>query len=264
MIAWSAYLVVGASAGLLAGLFGVGGGAIIVPILIVLFRLQGFGEEGLVHLALGTSFATIIVTSMSATLAHHRRANIDWPIVVAMMPGLVLGVAVCSMLASRLAGSTLQLAIGLFLFFVGIQMFFGWRPAARFGVPSRRGLAGAGIVVGGVSAFFGIGGGSLTVPFLSACRVPMLRAVACSSACGLPIAVVGTLSYALLGAGSQIDLPPAATGYLYWPAFLGIVLASMPCAKLGARVASHLPEKHLKKSFSILLLLVAVGFFWPG
>ena len=163
---WLLFLVVGAFAGLLAGLFGVGGGAIIVPILIFIFTLQGFDAGSLVHLAIGTSFATIVVTSCGSIAAHQRLGNINWPVVKAMTPGLVVGVSLGALIAAELAGGYLQLAIAIFLMLVAVQMFLALQPKAIFGLPGHVTLAGSGVVVGGLSAFFGIGGGSLTVPFL--------------------------------------------------------------------------------------------------
>lgn len=254
---WVLYLLVGSFAGVLAGLFGVGGGAIIVPILIVIFSLQGFAEQSLVHVAVGTSFATIVITSASSILAHHKLGNILWPVVRLMAPGLMLGVVLGSIVASSVAGTQLQLAIAVFLMLVAVQMFSGLQPPAAFGLPGAFGLATAGGVIGGASAFFGIGGGSLTVPFLSAARASMHNAVATSAACGFPIALLGALTYGYQGLKVE-GLPAFSSGYIYWPAFAGIAIASMPCAKLGAKLAMKLPEKILKRSFA--LLLFGIGF----
>ena len=253
---WLLYLLVGAVAGVLAGLFGVGGGAIIVPILIVIFSLQNFDQQSLVHLALGTSFATIVFTSISSIVAHHKLGNINWAVARSMTPGLVLGVVLGSVLAANVSGANLQLVISVFLILVALQMFTGMQPAGRFGLPGTAGLAGAGSLIGGASAFFGIGGGSMTVPFLSACRMAMINAVATSAACGLPIALFGALVYGWQGMASP-GLPPLSSGYIFWPAFIGIAVASMPCARLGARLAMRLPERVMKKSFALLLLVIA-------
>lgn len=252
---WLLYILVGAFAGVLAGLFGVGGGAIIVPILIFIFTLQNFAPESLVHLAVGTSFATIVVTSCSSIVAHHKMANVNWSVFKSMLPGLVIGVLLGSVVAASIAGQYLQLAIGLFLMLVSIHMFSGLQPSGVIGLPSRAKLAGGGTIIGLASAFFGIGGGSLTVPFLTACREPIKHAVATSAACGLPIALFGALAYGVQGLAAA-DLPGLATGYIYWPAFIGIAIASIPCAKLGALLAARLSEQALKKSFSLLLFLI--------
>lgn len=254
---WLLFLVIGAFAGLLAGLFGVGGGAIIVPILIFIFTLQGFDAGSLVHLAIGTSFATIVVTSCGSVAAHQRLGNINWLVVKSMTPGLVVGVSLGSLIAAELAGGYLQLAIAIFLMLVAVQMFLALQPKAIFGLPGHVALASSGVVVGGLSAFFGIGGGSLTVPFLTACREVMKRAVATSAACGLPIALFGALTYAFKGFSVE-GLPDLTTGYIYWPAFIGIVIASVPCTRMGAMLASKAPEKVLKRSFALLLFLIGL------
>ena len=251
------FIAVGAFAGVLAGLFGVGGGAIIVPILIFIFTLQGFDAGSLVHLAIGTSFATIVVTSCGSIAAHHRLGNVNWSVVKSMAPGLVVGVVLGSMLAAEIAGSYLQLAIAVFLILVAVQMFFALQPKAIFTLPPPSFLLAGGVAVGAVSAFFGIGGGSLTVPFLVACRQVMKRAVATSAACGLPIALFGALVYGFKGLAVN-NLPAFTSGYIYWPAFIGIAIASVPCTRIGAMLAARAPEKLLKQSFALLLLLVGL------
>ena len=251
------YLVAGAFAGLLAGLFGVGGGAIIVPILLVLFSFQSIDASVLVHLALGTSLATIVVTSVSSVIAHHRLGNVVWAIVKTMTPGLIVGVMMGALVAARVSGDVLQIIIGLFLCAVAAQIFFSIKPKQSFRLPGRAGQLTAGATIGAASAFFGIGGGSLTVPFLSACRLPMKQAVAVSAACGFPIALFGALAYLLSGI-EQTQLPAAATGYVYWPAFLGIIMGSVPCSRIGAAFANRWPESLMKQLFSLLLLLVGL------
>lgn len=251
------FIAVGAFVGVLAGLFGVGGGAIIVPILIFIFTLQGFDAGLLVHLAIGTSFATIVVTSCGSVAAHHRLGNINWSVVKSMTPGLIVGVILGSLLAAELKGHYLQLAIAVFLILVAVQMFFAVQPKVIFGLPRGSLLASSGVVVGGVSAFFGIGGGSLTVPFLLACNQVMKRAVATSAACGLPIALFGALVYSIKGFAVS-GLPSLTSGYIYWPAFVGIALASVPCTRIGAVLAARAPEKILKQSFALLLFLIGL------
>ena len=251
------YPIIGAIAGLLAGLFGVGGGAIIVPLLIFIFSVQGFPEASIVHLAIGTSFATIVITSISSVFAHHKLGNVNWSVVKAMTPGLIIGVVLGSTVAAGLSGESLKLFVGLFLLLAAVQLFTGAQPKAAFGLPSPAVLSIFGAVIGGFSAFFGIGGGTLTVPTLAACRESMHAAVATSSACGLPIAFFGALTYGWHG-GAIGALPEFASGYIYWPAFLGIAMMSMPFAKLGAALSSRLSERSLKRLFAILLLVIAI------
>ena len=257
---WLVYPAAGALAGVLAGLFGVGGGAVIVPILIFLFKAQSLAPEVIAKLAIGTSFATIVVTAMSAVHSHHRRGNVDWAIVRTMSPGLVIGVVLGAIVATDLNGAVLEWLVGLFLALIGLQMLFSLAPQASGPMPPRPIQLAAGGGIGFASAFFGIAGGSMTVPFLSACSQPMRRAVATSAACGIPIAVFGAASYLLRGQ-SDPALPALSLGYVYLPAMLGIAIASLPCAQLGARMASHFPERLMKRCFAIMLLIVAAQLF---
>lgn len=249
------YLLVGIVAGVLAGLFGVGGGTIIVPALLLCFQWQAVPAELQTHLAIGTSLATIVITSISSTQAHHRAGAVRWPVALWLTPGIAAGVWGGAFVAAALPGEQLQRLFGLFAWLIAAQMWFGWQPAGHSEVPGKAGLTLAGLVIGGVSALFGIGGGSLTVPFLSWCRVRMQEAVATAAACGFPIALVGALGYAYQG-WSQPGLPAHAAGYVYLPALLGIAITSLPCARFGAQLAHRWPAATLKKVFAGFLLLI--------
>ena len=153
------YLVIGMLAGFMAGLFGVGGGAVIVPILIYLFAAQGFPTEHLIHTAIGTSFAIVVLTSLGSVRAHHQLGNVSWRIFRDMLPGLLIGVVFGGWIAAGISSVRLQIAVGVFFMLISLQMFFGYRPTAILQLPGRAALAGVGFVIGGISAFFGIGGG---------------------------------------------------------------------------------------------------------
>lgn len=258
MLVFAVYLLLGALAGVLAGLFGVGGGVVIVPVLLLAFASLEIPASVATHLAVGTSLATIVVTSISSVRAHHQKGAVRWPLFWLLTPGLAVGVLLGSQFAARLGGPVLQLAIGLFLIVIGIQMGLGLMPPARRRVPGRMALFGVGNVIGFASALFGIGGGSLTVPFLSYCDVRMQQAVATSAACGLPIALFGAIGNVAAG-WHHTDLPAHATGFVYWPALLGIALASTPAARLGAQLAHRLPAEQLKRLFA--LFVAAVGSY---
>lgn len=247
------YLTLGAVAGLLAGLFGVGGGLIIVPVLAWVFIGQGMEVGVIMHLAIGTSLASIWLTSIMSIRAHHRRGAVNWPLVGRLVVGIVLGAFVGALIADQLPTPVLKRVFGVFELLVAVQMLLVSRYQAHFDLPGRAGLTLAGGVIGTLSAIIGIGGGTLTVPFLVWCRVPMLQAVATSAACGLPIAIAGALGFILTGWGVP-GLPAWSTGYLYWPAWLGIVLASSVTAGLGARLAHHLPAARLRQLFALLLM----------
>lgn len=253
------YLVLGACAGVLAGLFGVGGGIIIVPVLVFSFTLQGFDASVLTHLAVGTSLATIVFTSINAIRAHHRMKAVQWPVVRWMTLGIVLGAAIGAFTASLIQGPNLQKIIGVFAVLVSLQMVMEFKPKATRQVPGKLGLGLAGTVIGWASAIFGIGGGSLTVPFLTWRSLPMQQAVATSSAVGLPIAIFSATSFMVLG-WHEPGLPAHSLGFVYLPALLGIAITSMFFAKYGARLAHRLSPRVLKRLFAALLFSVGMSF----
>ncbi|WP_437879532.1 sulfite exporter TauE/SafE family protein [Pseudomonas sp. LRF_L74] len=253
------YMVLGACAGILAGLFGVGGGLIIVPVLVYSFAAHGFSPEVLTQLAVGTSLATIIFTSINAIREHHRRGAVNWQVFAWMSLGILFGCGVGALTAARIHGEILQKIIGVFAILVAIQMALDLKPKASHGLPGKPGLAAAGGVIGWASAIFGIGGGSLTVPFLSWRSLPMQQAVATSSACGLPIAISGALSFIWVGWGDT-RLPEWSLGFVYLPALVGIALTSVFFSRFGARLAHRLPPRVLKRLFAVLLAGVGTSF----
>lgn len=254
------YLLGGATAGLLAGLFGVGGGTILVPVLLVLFRHSGIPEELWMHMAIGTSLAVIVLNAVSSVRAHQKHGAVRWDIFRALMPGVVLGAWVGAWFASRLTSLALALIFASFLVLVGLQLLTARQPKPHRVVPGRAGLAGAGGVIGGMSALVGIGGGSLTVPFLIWCNVMIAQAVATSAAVGLPIALAGAVGYVATGLGNP-QLPEWSLGYVYLPAFVGLAVAGTLFAPLGARLAHILPGQRLKQIFGVFLLLISLRMF---
>ncbi|MBV6751179.1 sulfite exporter TauE/SafE family protein [Pseudomonas chlororaphis] len=253
------YLLLGACAGVLAGLFGVGGGIIIVPVLVFSFTLQGFDPLILTHLAVGTSLATIIFTSFNTIRGHHKRGAVLWPVFAWMAVGILLGSGLGALTAKAIAGPHLQKIIGVFALVVAAQMALNLKPKASRSVPGKFGLGVAGAFIGWASAIFGIGGGSLTVPFLTWRSVPMQQAVATSSACGLPIALASTLSFMILGWHDPL-LPAHSLGFIYLPALLGIALTSMFFARFGVQLAHQLSPLLLKRLFAGLLFIVGMKF----
>ncbi len=253
------YLLLGACAGVLAGLFGVGGGIIIVPVLVFSFTLQGFDASVLTHLAVGTSLATIVFTSINAVREHHRKRAVQWPIFIWMTIGILLGAGVGAKTASLIQGPLLQKIIGVFALVIAVQMALELKPKAGAAVPGPLGLSVAGAVIGWASAIFGIGGGSLSVPFLTWRSVPMQQAVATSSACGLPIAAASALSFILVG-WQNPQVPEWSLGFVYLPAMAGIAITSMFFARFGARLAHKLSPRLLKRLFALLLFSVGLSF----
>lgn len=247
-----AYLAVGALAGLIAGMLGLGGGVVIVPALALVFPLLGIPSGVLMHLAIGTSLAVIVPTSMSSTYAHYRRGAVDLPLVRRLLPGLVVGAVLGGWLADKLPSALLSRVFGVFVICVATQIFFNATAPGRRPLPGTAGLLATGTVIGTLSTLLGIGGGSLTVPFLNYCRVDMRRAVATSSACGLVLGVIGAAVFLWAGRDHP-GLPAGAIGYLYLPAFIGIAGASVLTAPLGARLAHSLPVVTLKRVFAVFL-----------
>ncbi|AOA57426.1 sulfite exporter TauE/SafE family protein [Acinetobacter larvae] len=255
------YLAIGAIAGFAAGLFGVGGGLIIVPILYVVFTQQGYDPAVIMHLALGTSLATIMVTSISSVMAHQKRGAILWSVFKNLAPGLVVGAFLGAAIADKLPSAVLQLIIGLFACWVAYRMFKGAQQAQSISqqLPSTGKQLFAGTGIGIASAIFGIGGGSLTVPYLSKNGVVMQKAVATSAACGLPIAIAGALGFMVFGRSQAIAMPHTI-GYVHLYAFIGISVMSFITAKFGAKVAHALSPAKLKKCFAVMLLCIGTYF----
>jgi uncharacterized membrane protein YfcA len=256
-----AYLLTGAVAGFFAGLLGVGGGVVVVPILTILFTGQGFPAREVLHLALGTSMATILFTSLSSLRAHHAHKAVLWPVVRDLTPGILLGTLLGAQLASRISSQALSIFFVSFMILVAIQMIANLRPKPSRSLPGRGGLSLTGALIGGVASLAAMGGGALTVPYLIWCNVRPHWAIGTSAAVGLPIAIGGTLGYIWNGWG-HAELPPGSLGFVYLPALGIILLASVLTAQLGARLAHRLPIKVLKRIFAGLLLALSAKMLW--
>jgi len=249
-------MLTGALGGFLAGLFGIGGGLVLVPMLAILFTAQNFPADIVMVMAVATSLATIVITSISSIIAHHRLGSILWGKVFRLAPGIMLGASAGAVTADFISADGLRYIFVAFLFYVGVQMALQITPATAELRQSLKLDFAAATAIGVFSALLGIGGGTLMVPYLVGCQYPIRSAVGISSACGLPIALAGTLSYAVLG-WSQAGLPSGSLGYVYMPAFIGIVLCSVVTAPLGAKLAFILPAQQLKRYFSVLIFLMA-------
>lgn len=249
------FLLAGSFAGLCAGLFGVGGGLIIVPVLVWVFARMGMHNEVIAHVALGTSLATIVVTSISSTSAHHKAGGVRWVLVQNMAIGLVVGSLLGAWVAKSLKSDTLQIVIGAGAMAMAVKMLFFPSKETQKPLPSKGVQITAGLGIGLLSAIFGIGGGSLTVPFLNHCGVRMKEAVGTSAACGLPIALAGAVGFAWFGAGVPTGVA-GTLGFVHIQAFVMISVASFVAAKFGAKLAHKLPTQRLKQAFGVLLLIV--------
>ena len=252
------YMLLGAAAGVLAGLFGVGGGLIIVPVLVFSFSTQGFAPDILTHLAVGTSLATIVFTSINSIREHHRRGAVQWDMFRWLTPGILAGAAVGGVTAALINGPLLQKIIGVFAICMAIQLALNLTPKAARPQPKRPELIAAGGVIGWASAIFGIGGGSLTVPFLVWRSVPIQKAVATSAACGFPIALAGAVVFMVTG-WHEPQLPELSFGFVYLPALLAVALTSVFFAR-WAKLAHKLSPVLLKRLFALLLTVVGLSF----
>ncbi len=259
------FLAIGALAGFAAGLFGVGGGTIIVPLLFIVFTQMDYSPDVIMHLALGTSLATIVVTSISSLMAHHKNGAVIWPVFKNLALPMAIGCFLGAGLAGWLSGIQLQLIVGVFLIWVAYTMFVGAKKVQDSTkiLPSSAKQIMAGSVIGGASAIFGIGGGSLTVPYLTRYGVVMQKAVGTSAACGLPIAIAGALGFMIFGMNQQVNIPNTI-GFVHIYAFFGISVMSFFTAKLGAKVAHALSPQILKKCFAVLLVIVGTFFLVKG
>ena len=254
------YLITGAFAGFSAGLLGIGGGLIIVPVLYFIFSTQGYDQQHLMHMALATSLATIIVTSISSTIAHHRKQAVNWPIVLLLSPGICIGAWFGAGYASQLDTATLKPIFGLFELCVAALMFSRYQNQQHHVSINQLNTVLGGGLIGGISSIVGIGGGTLTVPFLSWHNINIKNAIATSAACGLPIAMVATASYISSGIGfTDIhNSQQSMFGFVQLYAFLFITISSFLFAPLGARLTHKISDVLLKKIFSLVLLALGL------
>lgn len=251
------YLVLGAIAGTLSGLFGIGGGIVIVPTLIFCFKLMSFPNEIIMHMALGTSLATIFITALSSVYAHHKKGNVDWNLVSKIGVGVIVGTSFGAYVASGLNGKILSIIFAIYITLISLKMWLGFNLEGQEKNISLWPNIIVGLIIGFKSALLGIGGGTISIPFLTWCGKKMKYAVGASAALGLPIALVGGLSYVLNGLGQEL-LPKDSLGYVYLPAFFGIILTSSIFAKVGATLSQKLPQEKMRKGYALFLMVVAI------
>lgn len=256
-----ALLALGLVSGFIAGLLGVGGGLVMVPVLLLIFAQQGFDAVWHMHLALGTSLAVIVLTSIASLRAHHAHGAVRWQTVRQIAPGIVMGTLLGAFAVRYVEDFGLRLFFVAFLFFAATQMWLNYKPHAQRELPGRVGMTLVGTVIGAVSSWVGIGGGTLSVPFQLWCNVRLHEAIGTSAAIGLPIALAGAIGYALSGLGAP-GLPAFSVGFIYLPALVGIAAASWLTAPLGARWAHRLPVQKLKRIFALLLYALGLRMAW--
>lgn len=253
---WLAYFLLGAFVGFFAGLLGLGGGLIMVPLLVFLFNAQQFTPHYILHLALGTAMATIIFTSISSLRAHHRHGAVNWRIVRRITPGILAGTLLGTLLAGAVSIKVLAVFFTAFVYYAATQMILGQKPKPTRRLPGAGGMFLAGGVIGGVSSLVAAGGAVLSIPFMTLCNIKLHEAIGTSSAIGLPIALAGTAGYMATGMAIE-SLPPYSLGFVYLPALAGIVIASTLTAPLGAKTAHRLPVQTLRRIFALILYILA-------
>jgi uncharacterized membrane protein YfcA len=258
---WLSYPLLGVFAGFVAGLFGVGGGLTIVPLLFMLFTAQAFPVEHSMHLALGTSMATIVFTSIASMRAHHGHGAVRWDIVKSFAPGLVLGTLSGSFIATGVQTRPLGMVFAAIVYYASLQMMLDFKPKPHRQLPGTIGMVIAGTLIGVVSSLVAAGGGFLSIPFMVFCNVVIHHAVGTSAALGFPIALAGTIGYIASGLKTP-GLPEFSLGYVYLPAFIGVVAISFLMAPVGARLSHRLPVKQLKRAFGGFLALMATKMLY--
>ena len=252
---WLEYAMTGLFAGFMAGYLGIGGGLVLVPVLSWLFSQDPATADMAVQMAVATSLATMLFTSMSSLLAHHRRGAIIWRLVRQMLPGLLAGALLGSIIADRIGNTALGYVFGVFALIIGLQMLRGSGRPGNHSLPGHISVAGTSLGIGTLSSLLGIGGGSMTVPWLLWHGQRVQKSIATSAACGYPIAVAGTLGFVLLG-DSQSSTP--ALGYVHLQALAGVALFSVLGAPVGVAVVHRSSPLLAKRFFAVFLLVVAV------
>lgn len=256
--------VLGLATGFLAGLLGIGGGMLMVPFITIILDQRGVPADLAVKMAIATSMATIIFTSISSVRAHQKRGAVRWDIVKRLSPGIVIGSLVGSLgVFALLKGTALAIFFALFVGFSATQMFLDRKPAPTRQMPGTGGQLAAGGVIGFISGLVGAGGGFISVPFMTWCNVAIHNAVATSAALGFPIAVANVAGYVVSGQSVQ-GLPAGAIGYIWLPALVVIAISSFITAPFGAKAAHRLPVKQLKRVFASILYVLAAYMLWKG
>jgi uncharacterized membrane protein YfcA len=258
-------VLLGCVVGFCAGLLGIGGGLIIVPALMYLLPQLGMEPSLIMPMALATSLATIVVTSFSAALAHHRNKNIPWSLAKQLMVAIALGSLCGAFIADVLSVEALENTFAIAVFLLSSYMFVSIGKARKNKsieksddekLPANIIIKLIGLFTGVLASLMGIAGGAILVPILSYFRVPLRQAIGVATVSGMIVAIFGVSGYVIAGFGEP-NLPEYSLGYVYLPALLGIILTSSIFAPIGVKAATKLPVSTMKKSFAIFLMLVA-------
>jgi len=248
-------IAVGAAAGFLGGLVGIGGGLVVVPMLALVFAAKGLPAAVVMPLALGTSLASIVFTSLSSVCAHHARGAVDWTLVRRLTPGLVFGALGGAAAASCVPGAVLRVAFVGFAVIAATRMLFDRGIAPQRPLPGPAGMFVAGGLIAGVASVVGVGGASLAIPYFTARSVPVRRAIGSASAVAIPIGAAAVVGYVVAGLGAA-TLPRHCAGFVHLPALAAVAGTSVLAAPLGAALSHRLPVESLKKIFACLLYVV--------
>lgn len=251
-----AYLLLGVLSGL-AGGFGLGGGILIVPALLFLFEWQGFPSNALMHFAVATSLFTIIFISISASYAHCKNQAVVWQQVLLLTPGIIVGAVFGALIADHLPSDILRKIFGGFQIYIAYRMACIKPTSIHIKLPGKTGMTVAGGSIGTLSSILGIGGGTLTIPFLTWCQIETHKAVGSASACSFPIALTASIIMMINGMDYH-DLPKNNIGYVHWPAALSILATSIVSAPIGAKITNSMSAQTLKRCLAVLLLCVGL------
>jgi len=261
MIELLVFIALGSITGILAGMFGIGGGVLLVPVLIFIFYGMGMEESVVVYMAIGTTLSSIIFSGISSAHSHHSKKCVEWKLVFPLSLGMIVGAFIGSRYATSMSSDNLKLIITIFLIAVGGEMLFGYTKL----LSSRRRLVSISNIlapihggwIGFLSSILGIGGGSFTTPLMTLAGYNIRQGIGTAAACGVPIALAGAMGYLYFGQ-THPNLPTGATGFIFWPAVLGIASASIITARIGSNIAHSISEQILKRLFGVLLVIAAI------
>lgn len=264
---FTVYLLIGAFAGLLAGMLGIGGGIIVVPALSAVFAHYALvPDDYVMHMAIGTSMAAIIITLLSSLRAQMQRKAVRWDMVRQILPGLLLGVVLGAAVTRHLPSAYLRIFFSVFLLSIAWRIFkdnHKTHDDFTAPLPSVRVIKVSSLIIGMLCSMLGAAGGTMLIPFLLRCRVGMREATGTSVACGVCVGILATISFMMMGRADMVVIS-GNTGFIYWPAWLGIVISSAIFAPLGTAIAYKLPTSVLKRVLAVFLVLVAIDMVLPG
>lgn len=255
------YLLIGAISGMFAGLLGVGGSIVVVPLLALVFSVHNIvSAQSLMHFVVGTSLAATTATTLFSLRVQYHKSTLSWDVFFKLIPGITLGVILGTVLASFLHSHVLRVLFGVFIILVSAQTFFRFRESKVPGLPGAVHRWIASWFIGTFSGLLGISGGPLVIPYLTYFKTPIREAMVVSTACGVVVTVVGAVGYMIIGwLDPNIESVPWNLGYVYWPAAVVIAIGSPVFATLGAAWSYRLPVERLRHIFAAFLLILGLG-----